>query len=727
MNGLLSPDDMMLAGPQGAMSGGFDRNALMRSLLGQGEYADAGMILPYAKTPEGRTVWSFPAPIQAAARTSARAMGGMPLDFDPNTGLPSEGVLADAAEAASLFTGAGLLAPKPAGAIGMSGGGGGVTRPIPPRDIDDLGFYSQALEAATLLPQAKGTGQQMEAMLLKAGVKPDEIAFTPGLRGLLDQPQVTREEVVGLLQENRIRPYETVLEGGDAEFEGMGFPDRPEQLDIDVAYGPDYVFDRIEDFMGDKYWAESAYDLAVASGREDLDANAIKRAIEEGDLSPLSGDEENYVMDTLRDFVLQEYEYDPVLRLQDPDTGYEIVGSDEMGYTIKDDGGNVIDPQGRDIPYSLNEARLQAETHAMEAGLIGYGGGETRFSEYTEPHGTNYREMLLQVPDYQGMKDEFTYSGHFDEPNIAVHARTKDRKMAKDAGDTLYVEELQSDWGQRGRRAGFDTPKDKQALQSAQDQYEPFLNEMNRQISAKNDAKREFAKLVANQIGGEISGSSTGGSVYLHGKSVMNDYNADEILISGSGTIRLYDPLSGEYNRFDITVPKEIKDRYKTAVNRWNELDAESKPLQKLVRRTADTPMGPFVGNSEKFAEVGIKRLLSKAVEEGKKYVSFSSGDVQYDRWNEEGLAPFYDQIIPKVAKKVAKRFDPDAEVGPMQVRMDEKNMADKAERFTIEITPKMREAIQEGVPLFIGGGQGLLVAGEQMRQDRVQPKGIMF
>jgi len=622
-----------------------------------------------------------------------------------------------------MFTGAGLLAPKPAGAIGMSGGGGGVTRAIPPRQVDDLGFYSQALEAATMLPQAKGTGQQMEAMLLKAGVKPDEIAFTPELRGLLDQPQVTREELVGLLQQNRIRPQETVFEGGNAEFEGMNFPAQAEQLDPYEAYGRSYVDDRVNDMIGDDYYADYVVNAAKEAGMENFDLQAMRKAVAEDDFAFLGPDEDNFARDTLEQLVFEEYSYDPVLRLQDPDTGYEIVGSDEMGYTIRDDGGNII---SSDVPYSLSEARIQAENHAMDRGLVGYSGGETRFSEYTEPHGTNYREMLLQVPEYEGMKDEFTYSGHFDEPNIAVHARTKDRKMAKDAGDTLYVEELQSDWGQQGRRAGFDTPKDKQALQSAQDQYEPFLNEMNRQIGAKNDAKREFAKLVANQIGGEISGSSTGGSVYLHGKPVMNDYNADEILIGGSGTIRLYDPLSGEYNRVDITVPKEIKDRYKTAVNRWNELDAESKPLQKLVRRTADTPMGPFVGNSEKFAEVGIKRLLSKAVEEGKRYVSFSSGDVQYDRWNEEGLAPFYDQIIPKVAKKVAKRFDPEAEVGPMQVRMDEKNIADKAERFTIEITPKMREAIQEGVPLFVAGGQGLLAAGQQMRQDQ-QPQGILY
>lgn len=708
---------------------GFDRpntDALMRSLLGQGEYADSGMILPFAKTPSGETLLSFPAPIQAVARTSARAMGGMPLDIDPYTGLPSEDVLADAAEAAGMFTGAGLLAPKPSGALGMSGGGG-TTRVIPPRDVDELGFYSQALEAAKNLPQAKGTGQQFEKMLIGAGVKPDEIAFTPELRGLLDRPQITREELVSLLQENRIRPQETVLEGGNFENERMNFPAEAEQLDPDVAYGSTYIDDRVNDMIGDDYYANYVVEAAKAEGRDDFDLEAMRKAVAEDDFAFLGGNEDNFARNTLEELAIAEYNYDPVLRLQDPDTGYEIVGSDEMGYTIRDDGGNIIDPRGDNIPYSLSEARIQAETHAMDRGLVGYGGGETRFSEYTELGGDNYREMLLQLPEYQGMRDEFYETAHFDEPNIVVHARTKDRKMAKDAGDTLYVEEMQSDWGQQGRRMGFDTPKDKEKLQSALEEYEPFLNDMNKQTSIKGDAKREFAKLVANQIGGEVSGSSTGGSVYLHGKAVMNDYNADEILISGSGNIRLYEPLSGEYKNFNVTVPKEIKSKYNAAKKRWNELDAESKPLQKLIRKTADTPIAPFVGSSEKFAEVGIKRLLSQAVKEGKKYVSFSSGDVQYDRWNEEGLVPFYDEIIPKVAKKVAKRFDPDAQVGDMQVRMNEQNVADKAERFTIEITPKMRGSIQEGVPLFVSGGQGLLAAGQGMRQDQQQSSGIMF
>jgi hypothetical protein len=46
---------------------------------------------------------------------------------------------------------------------------------------------------------------------------------------------------------------------------------------------------------------------------------------------------------------------------------------------------------------------------------------------------------------------------------------------------------------------------------------------------------------------------------------------------------------------------------------------------------------------------------------------------------------------------------------------------ADKASRLTIEITPKMRDAIKKGIPLFSAGGAGLLGVG---MQDEPQPAG---
>lgn len=71
-------------------------------------------------------------------------------------------------------------------------------------DIDALGFYSGALLAALALRQAKGTPEQMLAMLKKAGAKQGEIEAT-GLGALLDgKKSITRDEIVSHLEGNRV-------------------------------------------------------------------------------------------------------------------------------------------------------------------------------------------------------------------------------------------------------------------------------------------------------------------------------------------------------------------------------------------------------------------------------------------------------------------------------------------------------------------------------------------
>jgi len=135
---------------------------------------------------------------------------------------------------------------------------------------------------------------------------------------------------------------------------------------------------------------------------------------------------------------------------------------------------------------------------------------------------------------------------------------------------------------------------------------------------------------------------------------------------------------------------REVKDARKKAYDEYLPYYKQSKMF------TAEIPVGPFIGNSDKFAELGVKRLINQAAQEGKRYLSFSTGDIQADRWNEEGLKTFYDKIIPKAVEKVAKRLDKDASV------TDEFYIDDvDGPRFTIEITPKMREKALGGQPLF--------------------------
>ncbi len=600
--------------------------------------------------------------------------------------------------------------------------------------VDELGFYNQAFEVAKNLQQSKGTGQQFRKMMEKAGVKPDEIKFTPGLEGLLSQPKVTREEIVSLLGENRIVPDETVFYAGDSEFEKMAFPREPEQLDIYEAYGSQYVDDEVDYFKTDM-----PEDVAEAFGRftdraTEEDVAKVKQALEENDItqlvykgSDLYIDDERIddvlqaVDDAAERLVVERYNYEPVLRLRDPDTDYEIIGNDDYGYTIKNEDGDTL----RGEYYSLNEARIQAEADAMERGVIGYGGGETRFMEYTEDGGKNYREMLLQVHDYEGKREDFYESGHFDEPNVVVHARTKDRTMAKDAGGVLYVEEMQSDWGQQGRRQGFSTEESIKAEREIRGK----MNSERDSLQKLNKEKRDIIEMLADDIAdGTYTGpnyrldvdpenfkyTTMNGSIYR----VLPD-GASELVLSASGIER------------DYILGSKYLDDYNEIATEMTETGQKFDLLRDELSVLDTGPQqGPFVGNSEKFAEIGIKRLINQAAQEDKKYLSFSSGDVQYDRWNEEGLIDFYDKILPKVAKKVAKRLDPDAEVGPMNVRMDERNFGYKEPRFSIEITPKMRERALQGQPLFTAPAVPAPVSGllneEKMTGDEMLRAGII-
>jgi len=128
--------------------------------------------------------------------------------------------------------------------------------------------------------------------------------------------------------------------------------------------------------------------------------------------------------------------------------------------------------------YEEVRLRTQAERDAQRA-------LRPKYDQYTLPGGKNYREVLLTLPakrktyDRRGWVraaeqglisvDEFDRgleggdlsrpvadyrSKHWDQPNVIAHIRLNDRTDA-DGKRVLFIEELQSDWGQEGKKKGF--------------------------------------------------------------------------------------------------------------------------------------------------------------------------------------------------------------------------------------------------------------------------------
>jgi len=210
MNGLLSPDDMMMAGAQGTPS--FDENALMQSLYGMGDYADAGMFLPYAITPQGERVLSFPKIIQGmaigakqGAKTLGRAMQGDPR-YIPVDGRLPESVVDEITNLGLLTSGAGiggaglLRGSIPEGSLGIFAGkmakGFPATRSIDTSDYEMLLAREAEIQKARekgmfAYPKEEWEGMFQELKDIYSQLDPVEARIKQERQGLLGELEKT--------------------------------------------------------------------------------------------------------------------------------------------------------------------------------------------------------------------------------------------------------------------------------------------------------------------------------------------------------------------------------------------------------------------------------------------------------------------------------------------------------------------------------------------------------
>ena len=128
----------------------------------------------------------------------------------------------------------------------------------------------------------------------------------------------------------------------------------------------------------------------------------------------------------------------------DGDGGIEINSVDSgdgQTWFVYDNGDNTYGPF-----ESYNDADEYASSLAHDHGSVG-----TRYSHYTEPGGADYREVLLTLP---GIDGSFYEQAHWAERNVVAHLRLIDRADS-DGRQVLHIEEVQSDWHQKGRREGY--------------------------------------------------------------------------------------------------------------------------------------------------------------------------------------------------------------------------------------------------------------------------------
>lgn len=358
-------------------------------------------------------------------------------------------------------------------------------------------------------------------------------------------------------------------------------------------------------------------------------------------------------------------------------------------------------------------------------------GDRAKYEQYTLPGGKNYREVLLTLPGKANMRKQWALldsrgdtvsvrpdppnqrwldlvataghsieerevadkqandrsgqytSSHWGQPNVIAHIRVTDRTDA-DGKRVLFVEELQSDWGQEGKKRGFKTgeTEPKQVGLNERDDLVSLmrLKAQERLIAAGENAK--VARDVANGMPPDLAARASG----------MKD-------------------------QYDDLLRRELADR------------------QAEIEASKRVPMGPFVTKTEGWLNLGLKRVIKMAVDGDYDRVAFVTGEQSAERYD---LSKQVDRIMVPIVNADGSRsvrLDPSNSDTTFKMMVSKDGVVTgyhSADQFTGKtldevIGKEMADKVMRAEAGTTLEGDGLKVGGEGMKAfyDKIVPNAV--
>jgi hypothetical protein len=361
---------------------------------------------------------------------------------------------------------------------------------------------------------------------------------------------------------------------------------------------------------------------------------------------------------------------------------------------------------------------------------------QTQYHSYQLPGGKNYRELLLRLPariEPGWEKTEFR-SSHFDQPNVLAHIRFNDRTDAN-GKKVLFIEELQSDWAQKGRREGFASNKPEYVVFNRFGEVSRFSNRADAEeaLSGRHGKDREGWGIREEQSTGKFSipnapfVGKTEAWVALALKRMIRyaaENGYDRVAwTNGEQQAERYD-LSKHVKNIDVhKTTSDNSGRYiyvdgKREINpKWGAtlvVGAVSHDGERVINeRIPADKLGDLIGKD-------AAKKVTDQFAEGVNNASLRGLDLKVGG---EGMKSFYDQIVPNVANDVLKKLGggrvdssgikvgesrsvqgEDVEDVKQRVLAGEMDVATPQHGF--DITPQMRAKVLEGQPLFEKEGE---------------------
>jgi hypothetical protein len=315
---------------------------------------------------------------------------------------------------------------------------------------------------------------------------------------------------------------------------------------------------------------------------------------------------------------------------------------------------------------------------------------KTRFSDYTLPGGENYREILLTLPAkqlteaearvvlgaapdaklssadiaYASRKNVDEYrTTHFDQPNILAHLRVNDRTV--DGKKTLFVEEIQSDWHQAGRKKGYGPQTETEAYYITPDGSRVSLGFGKTQEEAAAAVDPGWKNLVDIKFDTQTKKFGEGVpdapfKTSWHELSLKRaiqeaaEKGYDQIAFTtGKTQAERYD-LSKQIDEINVVGRTNAVTGEKSKSVALDTVDGQSIRLgvapDGTVDNVNDQAMNNLIGKN--LDEVVGKELAKKIIEGGSQTISGEGLKV-----GGEGMKGFYDNILPKSLDKLGKKF----------------------------------------------------------------------
>ena len=605
------------------------------------------------------------------------------------------------------------------------------------RELTPLGFYSRGAEAAKEIPQAKGSTEQMVGMLRKqpgvsehelinAGILTDEGKLHPEFAS---RGTISREDLASHLQSSMPQVEETVL--GVAP-KAIPYPEE---------------YQKVEQSIIDKYKPEF----------EKLDNGVVEGLRSKSDIQndlDIAGKNFNENITNNRNFDFTG-------------EGKSMIEKLRSLQKERDDHTRAVVKKRNDLQENMfaeiDRALPDREEHLAKAKLEAV---PTKYGEYALPGGENYREVLLRLPqssEYvvrnkndqiisrhpdrasalaemqkQKVNDPYVnidkasdiegfHSQHWDDPNILAHIRMADR-TGPNGEKILHVEEVQSDWGQKGKKEGFSNP-------NAEKEYQAYIDDMRKRVRekslsetinagldeerAKNLIDKMIPTMKPHELANYLEERDNLHAAYDKYKKETQGLPSAPYVTSTSGWTDLAlkrilkEAAEGGYDKVVWTPGAEQAGRYDLS-EYIDQLEYHPETTDLIGIRDGQSVFHKSVEPHEIENYVGkdvAKNLLSQPIQ-GKEYSvdGFHSLSGQDLAVGGKGMKEYYDDILPKRLQKLANKHDKTAKVAYTDILLPPSGRNGSNDPPIsapgLDITPQMRESILRGQGAYKKGGR---------------------